>query len=93
MTDTGLSAGVGSAPLVVVNPRAGRGDGGARARDVRESAARWFGAPEVRVTSRPGDAARWAAEAVADGRDIVAVGGDGTAREVLCGVGGCGRDG
>ncbi len=90
MTEPGSIAS-GVAPIVVVNPQAGRGGGGARAREVRDAAARWFGAPDVRLTRGPGDAARWAAEAVADGRDVVAVGGDGTAREVLCGVGACGR--
>lgn len=41
---------------------------------------------EVRVTFEAGDAGRFAAEAAADGRDILALGGDGTLHEVANGL-------
>ena len=41
---------------------------------------------EVRVTFEAGDAGRFAAEAAADGRDVISIGGDGTLHEVVNGL-------
>jgi diacylglycerol kinase (ATP) len=73
-------------PVLIHNPRAGRGDGDELARTVELLRARGF-EPEVRTTTLPGEAARLARSAVEDGtRYVIAVGGDGTVNEVLHGL-------
>lgn len=73
--------------LVILNPAA-RGEKASRFRNkVREVC---LGA-SIEVTSRPGDARRIAADAVAAGFEtVVAAGGDGTINEVVNGVAGSG---
>jgi len=71
--------------VAVLNPRAGL-----TARRALEAVRRGrpsWGEVEVRVTSGPGDARTWAAEAARDGVDLLlAVGGDGTANESAWGL-------
>ncbi|MFM8365486.1 MAG: diacylglycerol/lipid kinase family protein [Verrucomicrobiota bacterium] len=73
--------------LVILNPAA-RGEKAARLKDkVREVCSM----ASLELTSRPGDARRIAAEAVAAGVEtVVAAGGDGTINEVVNGVAGSG---
>lgn len=53
---------------------------------VRRGRPRW-GEVEVKITTGPGDARRWAAEAARDGADLLLVaGGDGTANEAAWGL-------
>ena len=69
----------------ILNPRAGVAAERALAA-VRRGRPSW-GAIDVRVTTGPGDARRWAAEAAKDGVDLLlAVGGDGTANETAWGL-------
>ena len=73
-------------PLVIVNPAAGDGRAARLVPWLRE---RLTSRPDASllVTRRAGDAERAAADAAADGRDlVVAVGGDGTVQEVVNGV-------
>lgn len=71
---------------VVVNPRAGGGAAEARIDEIRAVARRELGA-EVRLTEGPGHATQLARELVDEGFDrIVAMGGDGTANEVVNGL-------
>jgi diacylglycerol kinase (ATP) len=72
---------------VVANPAAGRGRGG-RALATVQTLAAARGVPlEVWATTRPGEAADLAAEAAADGASVVvALGGDGTVRDVAEGL-------
>lgn len=74
----------GSRPLFVVNPAAGNG----RAARVMERARGAFRGPaEVVETVGPGDAERLAHQAAVEGYGpVVAVGGDGTAQEVVNGL-------
>jgi YegS/Rv2252/BmrU family lipid kinase len=69
----------------ILNPRAGVA--ARRALDaLRADRPRW-GKIEVRVTTAPGDARAWSAEAARDGLDAVFVaGGDGTANEAAWGL-------
>ncbi len=72
--------------LVIVNPTAG---GGRAARLVPWIRERLAARPDARleVTSRAGDAERWAADfETAEAARVVAVGGDGTVQEVVNGV-------
>src|SRR5882672_1763752 len=70
--------------VAILNPRAGLA--AARARAALERSAHWRGM-EVRLTTAPGDARRFAAEAAAAGAEIVlAIGGDGTANETAWGL-------
>jgi diacylglycerol kinase (ATP) len=73
--------------LIIVNPISGRGNG-ERAYPLIESSLRELGLHfEMARTSAPGDAIRMAEQASMDGCDVVvAVGGDGTANEVLNGL-------
>jgi diacylglycerol kinase (ATP) len=76
-----------SEALIVVNPASG-GDPGAAVPDVAQRCGRWFGTVTLHRTGQPGEAgevARAASAAV-----LVAVGGDGTARDVAQGL--AGRD-
>ena len=69
---------------IILNPSAGS------IRDVDEVAARLGRLPnaEIRLTSKPGSAARFARTAIKNGRQtIVAAGGDGTLNEVINGIG------
>ena len=69
---------------VIFNPAA-RGN---KARHFRHHLDEIGGQSALKATAAPGDARRLAAEAVADGFDlIVAAGGDGTVNEVLNGIG------
>ncbi|MGH9275843.1 MAG: diacylglycerol/lipid kinase family protein [Acidimicrobiales bacterium] len=75
-----------NAPLVIVNPTAG---GGRAARSLPWLRERLGSRPEARleVTRRPGDAERLAATARVGGHDrVIAIGGDGTAQEVVNGL-------
>jgi diacylglycerol kinase (ATP) len=77
---------VSAAPLVIVNPVAGRGRGavvGVRLADVLAGR----DAPEMRWTDGPGHAEELARAAARDGRQrVIAVGGDGTLQEVVNGM-------
>jgi diacylglycerol kinase (ATP) len=69
---------------IILNPSAGS------IRDLDATTARLAGLPdaEIRLTNKPGSAARFAKTAIAKGRTtIVAAGGDGTLNEVINGVG------
>jgi diacylglycerol kinase (ATP) len=84
MTDTSrLPFGI---PLLVVNPRAGRGDQDVLRRLVVALRARGV-EPDVARTERAGQAGAMARAAVDSGRRlIVAVGGDGTVHEIVNGL-------
>ncbi len=84
MTDTSnLPFGI---PLLVVNPRAGRGDQQVLERLVAALHARGV-EPVVARTTRAGDAGPMAREAVLSGRRfVVAIGGDGTVHELVNGL-------
>lgn len=84
MTDTsGLPFGT---PLLVVNPRAGRGDQQVLERLMTALHARGV-EPVVARTTRAGDAGPMAREAVRSGRRfVIAVGGDGTVHELVNGL-------
>jgi YegS/Rv2252/BmrU family lipid kinase len=70
--------------VAILNPRAGLA--AARARVALERSAHWR-QMEVRLTTAPGDARRFASEAAAAGAEIVlAIGGDGTANEIAWGL-------
>lgn len=72
------------APLVILNPAAGRAHDPARVRAALET-----GLPgaELRTTAAPGEAGRLAREAAAAGRDpLVVAGGDGLLLEVVNGL-------
>ncbi|HET6897296.1 MAG TPA: YegS/Rv2252/BmrU family lipid kinase [Vicinamibacteria bacterium] len=70
--------------VAILNPRAGLA--AARARAALERSPHWRGM-HVRLTTGPGDARRYAAEAAAAGAEIVlAIGGDGTANEIAWGL-------
>jgi diacylglycerol kinase (ATP) len=75
--------------MAVLNPTAGVA--AQQALDaVRRGRPRW-GEVEVKITTGPGDARRWAAEAARDGADLLLVaGGDGTANEAAWGLLGTG---
>ena len=69
---------------VILNPTAGK------ARDLDDLVARLARLPdaEIRLTNKPGSAARFAKTALRNGRDlIIAAGGDGTLNEVINGIG------
>jgi diacylglycerol kinase family enzyme len=74
-----------SVPTCVIFNPAARGN---KARHFRHHLDEIGGQSALKATAAPGDARRLAAEAVADGYDlIVAAGGDGTVNEVLNGIG------
>ena len=69
---------------IILNPSAGK------ARDLDDIVARMARLPdaEIRLTNKPGSAARFAKTALKNGRElIVAAGGDGTLNEVVNGIG------
>src|SRR5579884_56309 len=79
--------------VVILNPASGRGRGARRRAELehhlRQSAERRPDTPcwEIVETAGPGHAADLAAEAAANGADlVVAVGGDGTCRDVAAGL-------
>jgi diacylglycerol kinase (ATP) len=76
---------VPDAPLVIVNPIAG---GGRAGRLVGWLRARLAARPDARleVTSRRGDAERWASDANGKHDRVIAVGGDGTVQEAVNGL-------
>ena len=68
-------------PLVILNPAAGTAEQGPRLREALADSA------DIALSEGPGEAHRLAAEAVAQGRDLViAAGGDGTINEVVQGL-------
>ncbi|MCP4916107.1 MAG: hypothetical protein GY913_04210 [Proteobacteria bacterium] len=72
--------------VCVLNPRAAAGLAGQRVEELRRAVDRAFAASDVRLTEGPGHATELAAQALAEGADIVAaVGGDGTCNEVVNG--------
>jgi YegS/Rv2252/BmrU family lipid kinase len=75
--------------VFLVNPRAGRGRGERIARELPALLAARGAKTDVRITEAPRDAVRLAREAAAAGTSlVVAVGGDGTAHEVVNGIAG-----
>ncbi|HZE13820.1 MAG TPA: diacylglycerol kinase family protein, partial [Chthoniobacterales bacterium] len=69
---------------IILNPSAGK------ARDLDDIVARMARLPdaEIRLTTKPGSAARFAKTALKNGRElIIAAGGDGTLNEVVNGIG------
>jgi len=78
-----------SGDVYIVNPRAGRGSHAAVTRALEDRLVTHGLRGTVRVTEGPGHATRIAREAADDGAPlVVAVGGDGTAHEVVNGVAG-----
>lgn len=76
---------------IISNPVAGGGLGNRRARSLCTALERLGHEVDVRVTQAAGDAERLAAAAVPEGFDcFVATGGDGTANEMINGMGDCG---
>ncbi len=72
---------------LVINPHSGGGRTGRRLPALEEVARRVFDDVEIRQTRGPGDGVEQAAAASAAGADLViAVGGDGTANEVVNGL-------
>ena len=70
--------------VAILNPRAGLA--AERARAALERSPRWRHA-EVRVTTGPGEARRFAQEAAAAGAEhVLSIGGDGTANEIAWGL-------
>ncbi len=71
--------------LIIVNPAAGRGRAGAALERIQGWVRDWAPEAELLVSEYPGHAAELARQAPADAR-LVAVGGDGTAHEVIGGM-------
>jgi diacylglycerol kinase family enzyme len=73
--------------VLVVNPRSAAGATGRRIPEIEAAAAAVFDDWRIARTTRPGEASDLAAAAAAEGADVVvAVGGDGTANEVVNGL-------
>jgi len=73
-------------PVFLVNPSAGRGRGAELVRELPARLASRGLAGDILATSAPREAIRLAREAAAGGGLVVAVGGDGTAHEVVNGL-------
>jgi diacylglycerol kinase (ATP) len=74
-------------PLLIVNPRSGRGKTGIIFEKMRGPIEKHLGSVDVTFTERPRHAVDIAREAAIAGRQIVvAVGGDGSIHEVSCGL-------
>lgn len=74
-------------PLLIVNPRSGRGKTGIVFEKMRGPIERHLGSVDVSFTERPRHAVDIARDAALAGRGIVvAVGGDGSIHEVACGL-------
>jgi len=72
--------------VFIVNPNAGNGSTGLNWPHIRALAENTLSPFESYITTGPGDAGRFAGEAIASGADqVVCVGGDGTLNEVLNG--------
>lgn len=78
-------SGNGSVPPLMILNRASASGRSAHLRGLVERAAR-EGRAELALTKAPGDAEALAREAALAGRDVVAVGGDGTVHEVANGI-------
>ncbi len=73
--------------VLVVNPQSAAGRTGRRLHELEALAKAAFGSADVRATVARGDGRRLAIEAVQEGAELViAVGGDGTASEVVDGL-------
>lgn len=79
--------------VFVVNPRSAAGRTGARLGELEALARRSADQVEIVQTRSPGDGMRLAAEAAAVADRVIAVGGDGTANEVVNGLMEAGRSG
>lgn len=78
---------MGEKVCLVVNPMSGAGRTGALLGQLEAEARRVFGAVDVRVTATPGAGSAHADAAAREGAELViAVGGDGTANEVVNGL-------
>ncbi|HYG68440.1 MAG TPA: acylglycerol kinase family protein, partial [Anaeromyxobacteraceae bacterium] len=76
-----------SKPHLIVNPASASGRTGRHFDSIARSVKAAVGDFECAFTRRPGDGSRLAREAIANGgRLVVAVGGDGTASEVIDGL-------
>lgn len=74
-------------PLVVVNPQSGGGATGRTFAQMRGAIERALGPVEVAMTERAGHGEELAREGAKAGHElVVAVGGDGTLHEVVCGL-------
>jgi diacylglycerol kinase (ATP) len=71
---------------LIVNPRSAGGSTGRRLNAIKDAAARHFARWEVKLTRHAGHGAELAAESAADFDLVAAVGGDGTANEVVNGL-------
>jgi len=72
---------------LVINPKSAGGRTAKRLDDMKRAAERFFGSWSIQLTEGPGHASLLAAQAARDGADIIAaVGGDGTASEVVNGM-------
>ena len=73
--------------VLVVNPTSAGGATGRRIPEIEAAAAQWLADWRLARTTAPGEASALAAEAAEEGADLViAVGGDGTANEVVNGL-------